>query len=337
MPWKGPYEDGITQSLIDKFLECPYRFYLYAILGLEESKELHPNLVWGDTFHKGLEHIVERTETLNQFTSADWEEIDQAVTTYMHKEYPLAPPTFLPSIKRMLRLYDDSFKTTTDKIYFTEQVFKDEIVVPGIEQPVVIRGKYDGLSSDNQVLVEHKCKGKLDKLGSRAETPFDKQVLLYCYVSGARDVIYDIIRIPDTQYSLPPRRMGQKPSSYVTELYDDRAWGDFPIVMKRNLWVDQFRFEINDSRIYHFLDFQLYPLIKRIVRWWEHVTDPNFNIDDPACYNDVFYITPVRHFDPSNTEYYMCNYYNLLTNQIELEDLTPVRSYFPELEGKCTE
>ena len=54
LAWKGPLEGGITQSLLTKFLECPYRFYLYAGLGLEQPGEPEPNLIWGDICHKGL-------------------------------------------------------------------------------------------------------------------------------------------------------------------------------------------------------------------------------------------------------------------------------------------
>ena len=52
--WKGPVIDGITQSMIGKFIQCPYRFYLYAILGKVDNKPLPDNLIWGDVTIKVL-------------------------------------------------------------------------------------------------------------------------------------------------------------------------------------------------------------------------------------------------------------------------------------------
>lgn len=331
--WRGPYEDGITQSLITKFLECPFRSYLYFICGLEEPDELHPNLIWGDTYHYGLEQILKHTCLMADFTPGDWQTIDDKVEEYLDKNYPQAPGTFIHSILGMLRMYNDEWRD--GMVIMPEQKFKEQYVsYDAIKTPVILRGKLDGLSTDGNTMVEHKCKGRLGGQQGRDETELDNQVNIYAMVSGARNIIYDIIRIPDTQWSKPPKRQMQRAKSYAEDLLYNKHWGDFPVVDKPALWFEQFPVYLDDTMINHWRMWTLDPLIQRICRWWEHVTDPNFDLDNPRCYNDVFYVTPIRHFDPSQTERYKCSYHSFLTGELEVESLSPVKSFYSELEDE---
>jgi len=333
MPWKGPYEEGVSQSLINKYLECPYRFYLYAILGLEEKHPLEPNLIWGDTFHKGLELLIQEPQLAWDFPQEKWAEIDAALDHHLEQYVPF-PPTFPFSIKRMLRYYDDSYKEGAPH-FNTERVFA--IPYKTAKNEVILRGKLDG---DNpSTIVEHKCKGKLAIEQTRDEVPVDLQINMYTYAwqhfyetPELPLIIYDTIRIPDTQFALPQRRMRQSISNYIEELYTTSTWGDFPVEKRRGLWLDQAKIWLTKQGHRDFKTFVLNPLIDLICAWWDHVTAPNFDPGDPACYNEVFYRVPVRHFNPSNTQNFKCNYHSFLTGAIDLDELTPVKSYFPELE-----
>jgi hypothetical protein len=326
MSWQGPKKDGITQSLINKFLQDPYAFYIYAYLGLEEYEEPEPNLVYGDTAHVGLEHIIAKPYTINDFSPEDWQEIDDIIDRYIDKNYPTAPATFPISIKRMIRLYDDSYSEGRD--------FKTEVqfAVPYTNkfgQESTLRGKVDGICE--KTLVEHKFTSRIDQVQTALETPIDLQTIVYCFVTGCREIIYDKIRIPDTQWSLPPKRQYQRPSNYINELYDSREWGDFPVTRKRHLWLQQTHLHISDEQVERLMAEMVDPLLDRIWRYHEYVSDPSFDWQDPKCFNHLYYRTPIRNFDPARTQQYKCAYYRYLTNQIELEDLVPVTSYFKEL------
>ena len=329
MSWKGPYDEGITQSIINRFLECPYRFYIYTILGLEEQQELHPNLVWGSIAHKGLEILIKNPKLSSDFTDSDWVEVDQAIDDLIDKDYPNCPPNYPISIKLMMREYDDSYKE--EYKFLTEVVFEESYLHP-VYGKVLLRGMADGLSLENEVLVEHKCKGKIDPLLSRLETPVDFQVQLYCLMLGPRKVIYDNIRIPDNQFFMPKRRIGEKFGYYVKSWYTEREHGDFPVQKNKHLWLNQHTTYQDDESLDNFVNFRLNPLISKICKWWEHVTQPGFDHNNPEFYNDVFYQVPIRHFNPSNTEKFKCNYHDFLTEAIAIEDLIPVKSYFSELE-----
>ncbi len=96
--WKGPFVDGITQSIMQRFIRCPFQFYLYAYCGLEDPKPPSPNLAWGDTLHKGLEHLVQG-DTLEY----SLKQMDE----YRSKNYPRAPNTFKFTTEAMLKLYQE--------------------------------------------------------------------------------------------------------------------------------------------------------------------------------------------------------------------------------------
>ena len=333
--WKGPLEDGVTQSLLNKFLVCPYRFYLYAILGLEEKKPPEPNLIWGDTAHKGLELLIEIPELSCNFTQEIWDYLDSSIDEHL-KQYVPFPATFPYSIKRMLRLYDDSYKEKQPLV--TEEKFK--IPWSTRRNHVSLRGKLDGVNY--RLIAEHKCKGTWDAQQIEAEIPVDLQI--HMYIEGWRSmynytdempvIVYDHIRIPDTQFYIPARRMNQKISNWVEQWYEGGTSGDYPIKSKRHLWLNQKHFLWTNEHHHHFMQFNVNPLIDKLCSWWDTVTDPKFDIEDPRCFGPDMYKVPVRHFNPSNTEKFKCDYHNYLTGQIELSDLTPVKSFYPELEVK---
>lgn len=355
MKWKGPKEDGLTQSLINRAMsEDPYRLYLYLGLGLEEYSETEPNLMYGSAAHVGLEHIIEKPYLINDFTPEDWEGVHEAIDECLNKDFPTCPPTFSHSIKRLLELYDDSFKEEYGR-FMTELPFDVPYTSSqGIE--VTLRGKIDALQivkgatvSDDcklsefnlrnlpegyvpgRTIGEHKFKGRIDPIGARQEIPVDLQVAMYCYASGAREVIYDNIRIPDTQYSLPPKRQYQKTRSYIDELYDERRWGDFPISQKRHLWFSQLPVPITQENIDNTFMYTLDPFIDWITRWYDHCSDPNFDFQNPSHYNHLFYRKPIRLFDAARTMTYKGNYYGHMTNQVDLDELVPVESFYAEL------
>ncbi len=336
MKWLGPLHGGITQSLINRFLECPYRFYLYAALGLEELGEPEPNLIYGDTAHKGLEHIIKRPYQIIDFTPDDWHDIDNEIDCHINNYWPMAPATFPVSIKRMIRLYDDSFKEEYGP-FETEK----EFAVPYTSihgHKITLRGKIDALSTSSPYptpcIGEHKFKGRFETKYIRQEIQVDQQLMIYCFVSGARQGIYDTIKIPDTQWAKPPKRERERPTSYINSLYDDREWGDYPISRKRHLWISQVPFTLEDSDIHQYFQETVDPLIDLICTWYDYVQQPGFDPENPKFYNRIFYKTPVRHFNPSNTENYKCNYYNYLTKQITINDLVPVKAFYAELKGE---
>lgn len=322
--WIGPYVGGNTQSLVTRFLECPFRFYLYAILGIEENEELHPNLIWGDILHKGLEHYLHPNCTHQ--TAVDH------MKAYAAEKYPRAPSTYDHSTSQMLKLYNRSFVESNGLVDHleTEKEFVIEDVVNG--ETVVYRGKADVYNKPCRFGGEHKCKGKIDPPQSRAESPVDTQVLLYSHALNIRHWVYDIIRIPEAQFMVPPKRTGETAQIYIQRLFHSQVGQEYPISRHPYAWLNQFSFDVTKPQIDTFLEYTWRPLTRKMIAWWNHVTHPSFSLLDPNCYNENFYITPIRHFDPSNTERFKCKYWSLLTGNTEVDSLVPVTGFYNELE-----
>src|SRR5438045_1884075 len=49
--WKGPSEDGITYSLLCRFLVCGERFRLLTVLGLKPAPDFNHKIEYGSMWH----------------------------------------------------------------------------------------------------------------------------------------------------------------------------------------------------------------------------------------------------------------------------------------------
>ena len=322
MPWKGPEKDGITQSLLNRFRTCPFSFYIYAILGLEESETSFPeNLCWGDAYHVGLENYI---------ASHDYVYSCGKMIEHLKKQWPAAPPTFQHSLRKMLMLY-----TLPPGEYRTEQEFKEVVEVYG--RKVVLRGKMDGIGTHpdyGQVLLEHKCKGSIYPEQLKSEIKEDIQCNLYMYLADVEWVLYDLIKIPDVQRYGPNRAYDESPKAFIDRLYTGPigSYGNkYPINRCKESWIHQHPYLIERDQQEDFWQRTLRPLLAQMVQWWDYVNQPGFDFQNPKYYNSLFYKAPIRHFDPAKTESFKCPYYNYLTGESNLSDLSPVTSYFAEL------
>jgi hypothetical protein len=328
--WKGPYVDGITQSLLNEFLKCPYSFYIYTILGLKEPEQPQPNLIWGDCFHKGLELLI---------PESNLKVAVEGMVEYLHTNYPFAPNTFELSLKKMLRIYSTKpFKGD----WRTEEVIDTYMTLPQLPHKVRIRGKKDAITHNHpefgSVLGEHKAKGYTDPEQTRDEIQQDLQCNLYMYTeaSPCEWVFYDLIKIPDVQKYGPQPYISEPSEKYIERIYsgpmDTSYGGKYPIYKYKHLWINQGVYHIPLSSQEEYWDTVISPQIRRLAIWYDYVTDPNFDYQNPSHYNEFFYKMPVRHFDGRKTENFKCKYHSLLTNQSTIDDLVPVNSYFSELE-----
>lgn len=330
--WKGPVEGGITQSLIQKFLECPYCFVLYYGLGLEESTILNQNLLWGNLFHKGLEIALPRKENMI--------DIMPEILTVLkeeQKQWPYINLSTIYSVRNMLLLYDESFKYEYDEIV-TEKQFREQYRTKVRGVPCSLMGKIDGLAtheeSGRRVLLEHKTKGYYDKMSFRHEAEEDVQVNLYCHITDVREIIYDNILIPETSWNAPQPHVGERMEHYINRIYKLHKFGNYPVEKNSLHWLDQYSFSLEEEEHQLFMKTVIDPQIEAITMLYDYTNNDSFDPHNPDCYNHLFHKRPLRMFDPARTDKFKKNYYNLLTDQIGLENLVPVKELFKELKGE---
>lgn len=323
--WKGPAIDGITQSMIQKFCECPFRFYLYAIKGLVDPGELPDNLTWGDSFHKGLELYV-RSKDLNESIIGMLE--------YADNKYPNHSPTWSVSLPRMLRRYK---LTTLSDTWETEVTFEKHYTTKA-NQLVLLRGKMDGVCYNHSVygkaMLEHKCKGRIDPILLADEIKQDLQCNFYMYQHELEWVHYDLILIPEAQKYAPKRNYNESVEEWMERLFTGPCgnYQIFPIHQYQHYWLHQSAYCIPRDTQQSYWETTIDPLLQRMCRFWEHVNQPDFDPLNQAFYNEFFYKMPVRMFNGSFTEKFKCSYHGFLTGTHDLDDLVSIPSLFSELE-----
>ena len=341
--WAGPYHGGVTQSLLSTFQTCPFQFYLYAYCGLEETKALEPNLIWGDILHKGLEHLV-AGDSIDTATAK--------MLVYQNKEYPTAPRTYQFSTRNMLKCYP-LHKLQSWGGIDTEQHIEQEIELSAKHYcpitkllltqtfPVKLRGKVDLVAKDRTKFGDHKGKGKhaphIDSL--REEINQDLQMNLYSYCLGhIEHWYYDVIRIPEAMPRTPTQKVSETPEQWADRIFFTHSdmMNGFPICKAPGLWMYQINhFQPKEENIYYF-ETTIRPLIHKLQMWWEYVTHPDFDPEDPTFYNAIFYRAPVRNFNPTSTYSFKCRYHSYLIGKEPIENLRQVKSFYPELEEqKC--
>ena len=319
--WKGPREDGITQSMLNKFHQCPYCFYLYAILGLEDAKPLDQNLIWGDSYHVGLEYLIK---------TRDFPLAVKMCLHHLTKEYPQAPPSFKYSIPKMLRLYSTKHH---------EGDWDTEILIDKVVDGIRWRGKMDAITRNHpdygSCLGEHKCKGYVDAPKTWGELKDNLQLNIYMYLNDIEDVVYDLIKIPDVQKYAPAQSKGDTVEEHTEKLYSgpiSSYGGRYPIRSHQNQWIYQKHSYIPREHQEKYWAQTVRPWAARIEQWYDHVTRIGFDPDSPKWFNEVFYRNPVRHFDGRKTVSFECDYYQYLIGEQDLHELRPIKGYFNELQ-----
>lgn len=345
--WAGPFEGGITQSIISRFLTCPFQFFLYAYMGLEEQTPLEPNLIWGDTLHVGLEHRI-RGHTLDESIKIMWE--------YQMKRYPTAPASFRYSTRNMLALYPINKLSHWGRIT-TEHPIKAQYTLGNYYRPnpnkifstdpylsyggetITFRGKVDMLSEDGTKFGDHKGKGKHapSPESLKEELGQDLQMNAYAWFLGkVSDWMYDIIKCPEAQTRVPAKRASETPEQWIDRIFHTHQdiHNGYPIKTCHGLWIRQVPFWQEVEDIEKYMMYTLEPLFHKIVDWWHHVTHPLFDPNDPRWYGPMFYISPVRNFNPTSTFSYKCKYHSFLTGKTDITSLTPIKSFYPELQNE---
>lgn len=296
--------DGITYSILSKFMNCRERFHLQKVKGWRPRGFNFP-LEFGNIFH----HMVEAqdmgvpldlmyqladnyvrkkisTEKYDPQTCKELSMLGGVVTVtfqqyvkFWEKEHSIEHVTG-KTVKRVRRIYEKDFNWIGKEI-----PFKIPFMLPN-GRKVHICGKQDGIFDVTKFVkgtwvFETKTKGRIDGIGITKGLHKDLQTGMYMM---AADVLYPATPVAGVLYNCI-RRSGMKPrvndsvSDYVGRVEEDIKKRPSYYFIRHSRRTDKEEMEEFKMRI-------LMPQVLQIVDWWDSISknplDP-FNSQCELC------------------------------------------------------
>lgn len=300
--WKGPYEDGLTQSLIAKWINCPHRFWLYAICGAKEETGFNLPIVYGDAFHNALEAYAMGR---NPATKAG-----ERIKDTFHKE-ALAYPRETDKIGYWSKICYDQFLAYADvwaeedatfDSFMEEQSFCEEYTLPD-GRKIKQRGKWDmgivskGDRTRTRYLKEHKIKGEIDAYNLTRTLAQNFQVMYYLpplYAKMDREgsprpqgVLYNVIQRPlaGRKHSIVQKK-GRKvknkktgvlelKGAETTSMFQSRLAGLYK--QHPDDFFYRWKVSISEEEVERFRIETLDPLLTQMCNWWDSIQGDPFD------------------------------------------------------------
>lgn len=183
--WKGPVEDGITQSLLSNYLVCPERFHVKAIEGLKPNQGFNKNTGYGDFWHLCEEIFA---------GGGDWKKTLKMYASDIAKKY-IGQPREVAEVEKWYNvciqqfpIYIEYWKNDPDVLARVPLMQEVSFAVPyklPSGRVILLRGKWDstdwiGTKKNGGIyLQENKTKGQVDPEIIAETLIFDLQTQLY--------------------------------------------------------------------------------------------------------------------------------------------------------------
>ncbi len=284
--WKGPVVDGVSQSMICRFLVCRERFRVAYVEGLQPFPTLSKPLEYGNMWHICEEHFA-----LGQ----DWSKPLTAYTNTLHQKFS-AQPDEVSKLERICRtqfpVYVDWWKKNSPVVpktaILSEYVFTEMHTLPDGRE-VKLRGKFDRVDSGSTGefwLRENKTKSEIDDVKIQRQLRFDLQTMMYLTAlmkmrkSGKAPfhkkklrlggVEYNVVRRPLSggKHSIVQKKPTKKmPKGESADAYFNRLGG----LIKDNPedFFARWDVVVTENEVHRFQCEFLNPVLTQIMDWWE--------------------------------------------------------------------
>lgn len=280
--WNGPEHDGITFSLLSRFLVCRERFRLLVIEGWKPADTFNHRLEFGNMWH-----VCEEAFAKLDPNCAQWDDCLAAYAKMLCKRYPLQQEEIdkrYNICKLMFPIYVEYWRRNQDVKDRTpllqEQVFDVPYKLPS-GRTVRLRGKWDavdliGKGKDAGVyLQENKTKSDIDESQIKRQLSFDLQTMLYLVAmheggewswngkpaAQIKGVRYNVIKRP-RQYQ------GKKETK---ESFFERL--EAIIKVSPGEFFMRWKVEISSGDVVRFRRECLDPVMEQLCDWWEWVKE----------------------------------------------------------------
>ena len=293
--WKGPEQDGITQSLLSRFLVCRERFRLLVVEGLRPADQFNHRMEYGQMWHTCEEELA-RTKGADD----NWQRALKQYASGLCRKYPLQQEQvqhWYNVCKVQFPVYVDFWAKHPDVKGRTpllqEQVFDVLYPLPS-GRTVRLRGKWDSVDLIGKgrkagvYLQENKTKGdiKEEQLRKQLASGFDLQTGTYltamdCWPASdwkekpIRGIRYNVVRRPLSggKHSIRQHKPTKSnPAGESAEAYYTRLGG--LIVGEPEHYFHRWNVEFTVADLVRFRRECLDPILEQLCDWWGWVSRP---------------------------------------------------------------
>lgn len=271
-------DDGISYSLLSRFLNCRERYRLYAVEGRRESSRSKASMDFGTYFHKLLElrakHPNKSPDQLFRLNKVELPAEDKDVAKVVYE------------------VYHEYYSGDTYKYFATEDVFDVNYQVPGGSK-FRLRGRLDEtiIDPDRRLRIqENKTKEYIDASNLEATIPFNLQTMFYAvaanihYNKPISGVLYNVIRKPKHK---------QTKTDGTRQGFLDRLRGE--IMETPSHFFYRWNYDIFPQQMNDWNNYTFHPILLQLRIWWDSVKHDPFSPWTTPDKNGKFSINP-HHF-----------------------------------------
>ncbi len=273
--WQGPEQDGITYSLLSRFLVCRERFRLLTVEGLRPAERFSAPLEFGNMWHAAEEGAGRGSWLvgLDGYTAGLRQRAPEAAEdiTFWHQ----VVRAMFPLYQRRWEKDDTLRPREKQTVLLREQTFNVPYQLPS-GRTVHLRGKWDGvdLLGPSVWLREHKTKGEIDPEKLQRQLSFDLQTMLYLIAlrheydrigwaakGPIGGVVYNVVRRPRHR---PGKKEGL--ADFLTRLRGliEENPGHFFL---------RWRVDVAPVDVAAFRQQCLDPVLEQLCDWWKFISE----------------------------------------------------------------
>lgn len=291
--WKGPEEDGVTYSLLSRFLVCRERFRLLVVEGLKPTDTFNPRLEFGNLWHIAEEWYVGYGGVLNDKSDGRLTAALEATKRYAQgllRKYPTAADqidTWYGIAKTLFPLYVEFWTGHPDtkprKPLLSEETFDVPYRLPS-GRTVRLRGKWDSVDLEGAgrqagiVLQENKTKSDPDPEAIGRQLTFDLQTMLYVVAleehikrgtGGVHSTNWNGQPVKGVRYNVVKRPRQYQGKKETRQGFLDRLGGI--VAANPEEWFFRWDVLVSSADVERFRRQCLDPILMQLCQWWDQV------------------------------------------------------------------
>lgn len=276
--WKGPEEDGVTYSLLSRFLVCRERFRALVVDGMKPAPRFHAALDYGSMWHVCEEFHAE---------GQAWEGALETCCRDLCRQHPMQREEinhWYSICKAQFPLYVKHWSKHPDVKNRVPLAQEHEFNVPyrlPSGRTVRLRGKIDALDliktgeGPGVWIQENKSKSSIDQEKIGRQLTFDLQTMIYMIAARhEHDRMGWAAKGPlmGVRYNVIRRSAHKSVESYLKKITEDREDG------RIGEWFSRWMVRIHDHDVKRFRRECLDPILEQLCDWWSWIkaspTDP---------------------------------------------------------------